>query len=87
MLRDLQGRVSERMLALFGCDPTTEKIAPAPPSPREAASAAGRVTYKSDVACPLGHVGERSVATNRCVECVRLKNIRQKPNRAKRRAA
>lgn len=87
MLRDLQGTVSARMLSLFGCDPTTEKIAPLPPSPREAARAAGRATYKSDQPCPAGHVGERSVATNRCVECVRLKNIRQKPNRARRRAA
>jgi uncharacterized protein involved in tolerance to divalent cations len=30
--------------------------------------------YKSDQPCPSGHVGERSVSANRCVECVRLKN-------------
>jgi integrase len=80
-LREQQARVSAEMLRLFGCDPTMEKIAPAPPPPREVARTAGREQYKSDQPCPQGHVGLRYVATNRCVQCITDRNFRQKANR------
>jgi len=86
-LAELQGKISAAIVGLLGSDPTREKIAPAPPSARDVARAAGREQYKSDQACPHGHVGLRYVSTNRCCQCVTDKNFRQKANRASARKA
>jgi hypothetical protein len=80
-LAELQAKVSAAIVQLLGADPTLEKIAPRPPSPRDAARAKGLLRYRGEPCDVHGDDVERSTATGRCVQSVTERNMRQAPNR------